>query len=87
MDICGFGLLLPSEKNLDAKGLCEGQTSGLCFIGGLRFDVHRVFGVNFRQSKVIRLTRWLGFFDGRSGQFLCFFGTGMCFKCLFFGGR
>ena len=40
----GFSAFI-SEKNLDAKGLREGETSSLCFIGGLRFDVHRVLAV------------------------------------------
>ena len=52
-----LGFLLPSEQNLDAKGLREGETSGLCFIGSVRFDVHRVLAVESYTSNAL-----VGFF-------------------------
>ena len=46
-------------------GLCEGETSSLCFIGSVRFDVHRV--LVFILWKVI-VSR-LGFLMGKLDDF------------------
>ena len=77
-----LGFLLPSDKTLMQKDYVRVKlpVSALLAVCVLMSTVSW-------QSKVIssNAVGW-GFFDGRSGRFF-FFGTGMCFKCLFFGGR
>lgn len=65
---------------MDAKGLREGKTSSLCFIGSVRFDVHRVLAVESYTSNAVG---W-GFLMGEVDDF--FFGPGCVSNVCFLVG-